>query len=255
MELHADWPGDGAHTIVASETDAAGNTGSASLTFTLDTTAPVVTREPGDRHRFSSSSDKITSNAALTGSGDANAVVTLKEGSTTLGTATANSSGVWSFTPTGLANGAHTIVASETDAAGNTGSASLTFTLDTMAPVVTQSLATDTGSSASDKITSNNALTGSGDANAVVTLKEGSTTLGTATANSSGVWSFTPTGLANGAHTIVASETDAAGNTGSASLTFTLDTTAPVVTREPGDRQRFIGKRQDYFKRYAHRIG
>ena len=219
----------GAHTIVASETDAAGNTGTTSLTFTLDTTAPAVTESLAS-DTGASSSDKITSNATLTGAGDANAVVTFKDGAATLGTATANASGVWSFTPTGLADGAHTIVASETDAAGNTGTASLTFTLDTTAPAVTESLASDTGVSSSDKITSNATLTGSGDANAVVTFKEGATTLGTATANASGVWSFTPVGLTNGAHTIVASETDAAGNTGTASLTFTLDTTAPAVT-------------------------
>ena len=219
---------DGAHTIVASETDTAGNTGTSSLTFTLDTTAPVVT-EGLTSDTGSSASDKITANGTLTGTGDANAVVTIKEGSTTLGTTTANASGVWSFTPIGLADGAHTIVASETDTAGNTGTSSLTFTLDTTAPVVTEGLSSDTGSSASDKITANGTLTGTGDANAVVTFKEGSTTLGTTTANASGVWSFTPIGLADGAHTIVASETDTAGNTGTSSLTFTLDTTAPVT--------------------------
>ena len=172
----------------------------------------------------SSSSDKITSNPALSGTGDANAVVTLTQGATVLGTTTANASGAWSFTPSGLAQGAQTIVASETDAAGNTGTASLTFTLDTVAPAVTVALASDTGSSSSDKITSNPALSGTGDANAVVTLTEGATVLGTTTANASGAWSFTPSGLAQGTQTIVASETDAAGNTGTASLTFTLDT-------------------------------
>ena len=94
---------------------------------------------------------------------------------------------------------------------------------DTTAPVVTASLVSDTGSSPSDSITSDATLTGSGDPNAVVTLYEGSTTLGTATADPSGNWTFTPTGLADGLHTIVASETDAAGNTGTASLNFTLD--------------------------------
>ena len=58
--------------------------------------------------------------------------------------------------------------------------------------------------------------------------------LGTTTANASGVWSFTPTGLAQGAQTVTASETDAAGLTGSASLTFTYDTVAPTVTDGAG---------------------
>ncbi|UQR65125.1 Ig-like domain-containing protein [Bradyrhizobium sp. C-145] len=222
---------DGSHTIVASETDAVGNTGTASLTFTLDTTAPVVT-EALVHDTGVSATDKITSDPALSGSGDANAVVHFTvDGTPIATTATADGSGHWSFTPTGLADGSHSIVVSETDAAGNTGTASLSFTLDTTAPVVTEVLAHDIGASVTDKITSDPALSGSGDANAVVHYSvDGSPTAATATADGSGYWSFTPTGLVDGSHTIVASETDSAGNTGTASLTFTLDTTAPAVT-------------------------
>src|SRR5206468_1659159 len=90
-------------------------------------------------------------------------------------------------------------------------------------------LTSDTGSSASDKITSNAALTGTGAANTLVTLKEGATVLGTTTSNGAGVWSFAPAGLSDGLHTIVASQTDGFGNTGTASLTFTLDTTSPAA--------------------------
>ncbi|MBV9248099.1 MAG: hypothetical protein JO227_02475, partial [Acetobacteraceae bacterium] len=213
----------GAHMVVASETDLAGNTGSASLTFTYSSVGPVVT-ERLVSDTGSSSTDNITANAALTGSADANAVVTLTEGASTLGTATANGSGVWTFTPAGLSQGAHTVVASETDSSGNTGSASLTFTYDTVVPAVTEQLADDTGTPG-DNITSDPTLTGSGDPNTVVTIKEGASTLGTATRNGSGSWTFAPTGLSQGAHTVVASETDLAGNTGSASLTFTLTAT------------------------------
>ena len=84
-------------------------------------------------------------------------------------------------------------------------------------------LVSDTGSSATDKITSNPAIKGTGQANTVVTIKEGSTTLGTTTADGTGAWSFTPTGLADGAHTLTATQTDLAGNTGTATLSFTLD--------------------------------
>jgi VCBS repeat-containing protein len=99
-------------------------------------------------------------------------------------------------------------------------------------PVVTVHLTQDTGWSSSDNITSNDALTGTADTNAIVTLTSGTKTLGTATANASGVWSFTPTGLPNGQQTIIASEMNAAGKTGTASLTFTLDTSVPTVTSE-----------------------
>jgi hypothetical protein len=105
----------------------------------------------------------------------------------------------------------------------------LALQIDTTAPAVTESLVNDTGSSSTDKITSNDALTGSGDPNAAVHFTvDGKSIAATATADSNGMWTFTPPSLADGQHTVVASETDAAGNTGTASLTFTLDTTAPV---------------------------
>jgi hypothetical protein len=105
---------------------------------------------------------------------------------------------------------------------------------DTHAPVVTQALTSDTGSSSTDRITSNDALSGPGDPNAVVQFTvDGSPIAATAAADASGNWNFTPTGLSDGSHTIVGSETDVAGNTGTASLTFTLDTHAPVVSWSP----------------------
>ena len=164
--------------MTASETNAAGLTGSSSLTFTYDTVAPTVTAALA----HDTGANNVTSNDALTGTADANATVTLSEGSTVLGTTTANATGVWAFTPTGLAQGAQTVTASETNAAGLTGSSSLTFTYDTVAPTVTEALAHATGA---NNVTSNDALTGTADANATVTLTEGSTVLGSTTANGS----------------------------------------------------------------------
>ena len=223
----------GLHTIVASAKDAAGNSGTTQFSFdVVDTTPPAVTaalvHDTG-----ASSSDRITSNAAISGTGDANTVVTLKEGVTLLGTTVADGTGAWSFTPT-LTDGVHTITARETDKSGNTGSTSLTFTLDTKPPTVKAVLSTDTGSSTSDGITSITQIFGAGDPNALVTLTESGTTLGTTTAKAAGGWSFTPT-LTDGAHSITASETDTAGNTTAATVSFTLDTKAPAVTIKAPD--------------------
>ena len=99
-------------------------------------------------------------------------------------------------------------------------------------PVVTIALSNDTGVSATDKITSHDTLTGTTDPNAVVKIALGSTVLGNATAYASGMWSFTPVALADGQYAVTASETNAAGLTGSASLAFTLDTIAPVITSD-----------------------
>ena len=170
----------------------------------------------------SSATDQITSNDALVGTSAGGARITLTfngglSGTTTTATTTASRSGNWTFRPNGLSNGTYNVVAS----AGRAQS-QLSFTLDTTAPKVTEALANDTGTPG-DNITTDPTLTSSGDPNAVVTLTEGGTTLGTTTANAAGTWTFfTPTGLSQDAHTVVASETDLAGNSGSASLTFTL---------------------------------
>src|SRR6266513_218239 len=91
-------------------------------------------------------------------------------------------------------------------------------------PAVTESLVNDTGISTTDRVTSNPALAGSGDANATVHFTiDGTPLAATVTADAFGNWRYTPAGLADGTHTIVTSETDAAGQTGAAWLTFILD--------------------------------
>src|SRR4029078_938423 len=168
----------------------------------------------------------VTSNPAIKGTAQANTLVTIKEGATVLGTTTADATGAWSFTPAGLADGAHALSVSQTDLAGNTGAATLSVTLDKTPPALSVALVSDTGSSATDGITSNPAIKGTAQANTLVTIKEGSTVLGTTTADATGVWSFTPAGLLDGAHTLTVSQTDPAGHTRTATLSFTLNTTA-----------------------------
>ena len=84
------------------------------------------------------------------------------DGAPAAATVTADDQGAWSFTPTGLTDGSHTIVASQTDTLGNTGTASLSFMLDTTAPsggTPNPIAASDTGSSNSDDITAATAPT------------------------------------------------------------------------------------------------
>src|SRR5204863_330059 len=76
-----------------------------------------------------------------------------------------------------------------------------------------------------------------GEAGAVsVTIYEGSSPGGEVAASgkppvSGGSWSYTPLHLGDGTYTAQATQSDAAGNsTTSAPVTFSVDTTAPVVT-------------------------
>jgi probable HAF family extracellular repeat protein len=74
-------------------------------------------------------------------------------------------------------------------------------------------------------------VSGSAEASSTVELFEGTTSMGTAKADSySGAWSIALSGVSEGSHTYTAKATDAAGNTSSASnsVTVTVDKTAPT---------------------------
>ena len=109
---------------------------------------------------------------------------------------TADPDGSWRFSTGTLSNGSHSLTATATDAAGNTSSASaaLAITIDTAAPVAPTiaSFSTDSGV-AGDRITNDNTLTltGTAEANSTVKVYDGTTLLGSATANGSGAWSYT----------------------------------------------------------------
>ncbi len=207
----------GANSVQVRQTDVAGNVSAAStaLTFTLDTAAaaPVValTTDTG-----SSSSDKITSNGAVT--------VTGAEQGATVQYSTDGGS-IWTSNFTAVA-GANSVQVRQTDVAGNVSAAStaLAFTLDTVAAAPVVTLTTDTGSSASDKITSNGALAVSGAEQGAVI--EYST-------NGGSTWSSSFTAV-SGNNSVQARQTDVAGNVSdaSAAYTFTLDSTAPTVAIE-----------------------
>ena len=240
----------GAHTLTAKQTDTAGNTSVASsgLSVSIDTTATAPTGLDLDvgSDTGSSNSDNITNDTTPTISGggaESGATVTLydTDGTTSLGTATADGSGNWSITSSALSAGTHTLTAKQTDTAGNISSAlsSLSVIIDTTAPAAPTldlSSGSDTGSSNTDNITNDTTptITGTGEANATVTLydTDGITSLGTATADGSGNWSFTTSALSAGAHTLTAKQTDTAGNTSVASsgLSVSIDTTATAPT-------------------------
>ncbi|SMF20524.1 Ig-like domain-containing protein [Tistlia consotensis] len=242
----------GTHSITATSQDDAGNTSSASsaLSVTIDTSAsaPGTPDLDAASDTGSSSTDNITSDTtpSISGSGaEAGATVTVLSDGSSIGTATADGSGNWSFTAgSAIAAGTHSITATQTDLAGNTSVASsgLSITIDTTAPSAPStpdlSAASDSGSSSTDDVTNDTTptFTGTAEANATVTVLSDGSSIGTTTADGSGNWSFTPSSaIAAGTHTITATATDAAGNTSSASsgLLITIDTTAPSAPGTP----------------------
>ncbi|MEZ9476325.1 Ig-like domain-containing protein, partial [Vibrio splendidus] len=204
-------PVEGDNTITVRQTDAAGNTsGSSTLTFTLDTTAPAAPALTLDTDSGSAADDFLTNDGSFTvgGTEDGATVEYLVDGN-------------WTTTAPVPTEGDNTITVRQTDAAGNTsGSSELTFTLDTTAPdAPTLTLNTDSGSAADDFLTNDGSFTvgGTEDGATVEYLVDGN-------------WTTTEPVPTEGDNTITVRQTDAAGNTsGSSTLTFTLDTTAPAA--------------------------
>ena len=200
---------DGSHTFTVRAADAAGNTGQASYTWTIDTVAPTVTlgTKPPNPSNDATPTFAFSANEATPGGFECkldNGTFAACTSPTTLG-------------PT--LDGSHTFTVRATDAAGNTGQASYTWTIDTVAPTVT--LGTKPPNPSNDPTPTFSFSAGEAstfqcqlDAGAFAPCTS-PTTLGS---------------TADGSHTFTVKATDAAGNTGQASYTWTIDTVAPTAT-------------------------
>ena len=235
--------GEGAHTITATATDAAGNVSPVATTnFTVDTVVPntvtnlVVTNDVTSTAVPTGGSTNDNT-PTLTGTAEANAIVTVYDGTTVLGSTTASGTGAWSFVSPVLSNGSHPLSVTVKDAAGNVSPSStpVTITVDTVAPntstlVITNDVTNTVVASGGSTNDTTPTLSGTAEAGSRVTIYDGTTTLGTAIANSSGAWTFTTAVLAQGSHPISVSVTDAAGNiSGRTNATVVIDTTPPVA--------------------------
>ncbi|MES2207141.1 MAG: Ig-like domain-containing protein, partial [Pseudomonadota bacterium] len=235
------------NTLKVRVVDSAGNSGTvASQAYVLDQSAPSAptTALDSSSDTGTSNSDSITKTVTpvISGTSEANASLTLydTDGTTVLGTTTADGSGNWSITSDTLSEGAHILVAKASDTAGNTSVASsdLEISIDTTAPTASApdlNSGSDSGRSNSDDITSSTTPGFSGKAEVGSAVKlydtDGSTLLGTATADGSGNWAITSSKLSEGTHTVSIKTTDVAGNVSSASsaLSVMIDTTVPTT--------------------------
>lgn len=235
---------DAKHTLTATATNPSGQTSVASsgVAVTVDTKAPAAPTIV---------SDSVNSANQVVASGTAEASSTIKvyDGTTQVGTATTNASGAWTVTTAALAAGAHALTAKATDLAGNVSAASAAFdpvigsgsSTPTPTPTPTPpaptppsapkiaAFSTDTGV-AGDHVTSDKTLTLTGSAAASSTIKvyDGTTQLGTATADANGAWHYTTAALPDGTHSFTATDTvSGVTSAKSAALGVTVDTVAP----------------------------
>lgn len=131
-----------------------------------------------------------------------------------------------------LSDGAATVYVKAVDSAGNFRETTWSFSVDTIAPILTSpspsdgNLSNSSPSSVSCSVTE----TGSGiNASTVIVKIDGQVITSSYDAGSKKI-TGTPSNLSDGTHTVLAQIKDNAGNVGEFTWTFTVDTTPPVLS-------------------------
>ncbi len=218
--LSADTLAAGPHTVVASVTDPSGNTGTASQVLTVDPLAPGVSIDGGPTR---ATSDLTPTISGLTDEPGTPTVTVTVDGQTLVTTAGAD--GAWTVDAAALGESSYSVVASVTDVASNTGTAGQVLTVDETVPVLT----IDGGPARTTSDTSPWTYgTTAEQAGSIVEVSLGGQSL-TATVRPGGTWGVSAQELAPATYPVLASITDAAGNTGTMSQSLTITGTTPPV--------------------------
>ena len=168
----------------------------------------------------------------LSGTGEPGATITINANAngSPIGTAIVDANGNWTFTPTtSISDGPTAFTAIQKDTAGNTSPISNTVNsvIDTTAPNAPSINSLGTINSATPTIS------GTAEAGSTIKLYDGTTLIGTATADSNGVWTINPSPALNeGANNLIATATDPSGNVSptSSPVVALVDTVAPLAS-------------------------
>jgi Bacterial Ig-like domain len=216
-------PGDGAYVFTVDAVNADGP-GEASAPFTLDTHAP-------DAPALSAPAEGATvrgPDVAVSGTAEPGAALDVLDGATTVAHTTAATDGTWSATAQ-LADGAHSLTAVATDAAGNASapSAAHSVTVDSAPPETT----IDGGPPA---------LTDRPSATFAIRSSEGGSTFACRLTGPGHAEDFAAceataayTGLGDGDYTFAARATDAVGNTDPTPATWAFTVHTPSTPAAP----------------------
>ncbi|GHL45308.1 hypothetical protein ECZU29_01580 [Escherichia coli] len=233
---------DGNATVTASVNDVAGNPTSVSRVALVDATPPVVTINPVATDNVINTPEHTQAqiiSGTVTGA-QAGDIVTVTLNNSDY-TTVVDGSGNWSLgvpasVVSGLVDGSYPVSVSVTDKAGNTGSQSLTVTVDTAAPMIgINTIAGDDVINASEK-GADVQITGTSDqpVNTAITVTLNGQNY-TTTTDASGNWSVTVpalavTALGQANYTVTAAVTNSIGNSNTASHNVLVDSALPGVT-------------------------
>ena len=198
---------EGAHTVTITHTDRAGQTSAVkTYSWTVDTMNPSISTPTGPAAFANSNTASLT--WTLTEANPGTMSCQWAQGTGAI--AGCSATGV---SLSGLSEGPHVLQISHTDLAGRTGGQTYSWTVDTVAPVV--SAITGPDWSGSDPVVLSYSIS---DANLMTTSCAQNS--GTATESSCTNTRVTYTAMSVGPHDITVKHTDKAGNTGSSTFTF-----------------------------------
>ena len=248
-------PSDGTYYATVAGADKAGNaySGTESITFTLDATAPTVTLTDTDSDNFLNVSQVVTITAGFSEAMTATPTISITGIVTNVIMTPVSGTNSYTFswdTSSGtLSDGAYFATVSGTDLIGNayvSGTQSITFTVDTTAPTVTITSgdSDNTVKSADSNITVT-ATFNEAMASAPTISITGVVTNVALTASSSSTWTYdwNISSVTEGSYTVTVTGTDLAGNTyaGTDSITLTVDNSVPGVLLVSDNTDPIIG--------------
>jgi hypothetical protein len=246
-------PSDGTYTATVAGSDLAGNaySGTDSITFTLDTTAPTVTLTDTDSNNIVTTSEVVTITAGFSEAMTTTPTISITGIVTSVimtpVSGTNSYTYAWDTSSGTLTTGNYAATVSGTDLIGNAyvaGTQSITFRVDTSSPTVTITTndpdnTIKPGDNITVTVTFNEAMASGpritiGSAVSNVAL--------TATSSTTFTYSWSTSGVSAGSYTVTVTGTDLAGNTyaGSDKITITLDSTAPTVTLSDTDSDNLL---------------
>ena len=207
---------------------------SATTTTIIIPYTPLVITSTGGETNQAAQTITGTVDAALVGT-TVTLVDTFNGVTTQVGTTTVGAGGVWSASVKLTGDGVHSVTALDPSASSTP--APVVFTLETTPPAVDITSGAGGSVSQATQTISGTVTAAAGEAavgNTVTlldTINGVTKQIGTAVVGSGGAWSTDVMLSGGGAHSIVAQDTDAAGNVGaSAPVTFMLAAVGPTVT-------------------------
>ncbi|WP_404322754.1 Ig-like domain-containing protein [Cytobacillus firmus] len=221
--------------LTITSTDKAGNVSKAANVTVIDKTAPAAPM-----------ADPVKDyDKKVTGKAEAGSKVTVKKGSSALGSATADKYGKFTVNLKSAQKAGTVLDITAADKAGNISKTAKVTVLDKTAPPVPK---------VNSVKNSDKKITGIAEAGSKVTVKKGSSVLGTATAAKDGKFTVTIKSAQKAGTVLYVTAKDKAGNTSKAAKITVMDKTppkAPSVNRVTSSSTKVTGKAEAYSTVYV----